>query len=58
MRWVSGASASASEPEVGLTLAITHDQRRTEPRTDQHVGMLAKSDRQRESAAQSRAALP
>ena len=40
--------------EKGLVLAIADHQRRAETRADQHVGMGAKGDRQREGTAQAR----
>ncbi len=40
--------------EEGLALAIAHDQRRAEPRADQHVGMVAEGDGQRKGTAQAR----
>ena len=38
--------------DVGFSVAVAHDQRRTAPRTDKHIGMIAKRDCQRKRAAQ------
>ena len=40
--------------EIGFALAVTDHQRRTEPRADQHVGMVAKGNRQRKCTPQAR----
>src|SRR3546814_20673858 len=36
--------------EIGLAVAIAHDQRRAEPRADQHVGIIAAENGEAEGA--------